>query len=69
MSDINGDDIKVQHGDKVITLQEQLAGMSKAIRRLEIAAIIIIVLTILNAILTDESMTLLINQVLDLFGG
>lgn len=66
---MNGDDIKVQHGDKIITLQEQLAGMSKAIRRLEIAAIIIIVLVVLNALLTDESMTLLINGIFDLFGG
>ena len=65
----NGDEIQVKHGDKVITLQEQLAGMSKAIRRLEIAAIIIIVLVILNSVLTDEHMTLLIDGLFDLIGG
>jgi hypothetical protein len=65
---MNGDEVKVRHGDKIITLDEQLAGMSKAIRRLEIASVVLIILVILSALLTDESMNLLINSVLDLFG-
>ena len=66
---MNGDDIEIRHGDKVITLAEQLASMNKAIRRLEVASLILIVLVVLSAILTDENMTLLVNGVLDLIGG
>jgi hypothetical protein len=65
---MNGDEITVKHGDKVITLDQQLAAMGRSIRWLQIAVVILIVLTILSALLTDESMTLLINGVLDLIG-
>ena len=63
----NGQDVEVHHGDKVITLDEQLAKMTKAIRRLEIASAILIGLVILSAILTDEQSVQFVNALLGLF--
>ena len=65
----NGDEIKVHHGDKVITLEEQLERMNKNIRRLQISQIIIAVLVGLSIFLTDEHMVQLVDGFIGLFIG
>lgn len=51
---MNGDEVQVRQGDKVITLEERLTDMSAHIRRLEIALVILIALTVLNLVVGPD---------------
>jgi hypothetical protein len=64
---MNGDDVTVHHGDKVVTLEERLASMSTSIRRLQWSLAILIGLTILNLVVGPDRFWQIINDVVTLF--
>lgn len=69
MSKINGDDVELHHGDKVITLDEQLDKINRSLRWLRVSTIVLGIFVVLSMFLTDEHMIQLVDGVLGLFIG
>lgn len=65
---MNGDEVTVHHGDKVVTLEERLSSMQTSIKRLQWTLIALIVLTILNLVLGPDRFWQLVNDVLKVAG-